>query len=524
MSICGPTTATITSVSTLVCNKLVKINNIQPIFPDRADLVVDGMLMSAYASGSASIIGNEIWTLYLLSKNVAAGEVTISFTVSQDPCVVPCPDQCVGSDLYEYNCVPEYSPDLLPTGRRCVQGVLKQSTSPTCITGLSPTHYISLSVGFVSPQVIDYFVEYIREISDKLMINLPLLPNPWVYLETTYDRAAGAFNIWLYLPPESPTLSFLSPSFLDNLMNWLDLYLPLILGVISIIIGALLIAVAPPAGVLYLIWGWTTLMAGAALLAYKIYDLAQQVTVMQNTVDNQQIQLTNLENKNKSDAIIGDAWQKSLKTQSDCTTRLMGTAGSQANFIQNYLDKYAKYVGLVTDLTAEKNTFTTETNSIITEFKGKPYSESTCNDYYGRIMTESGASETRTQDIINKYVIKEEKYSVACRGWTNQAACEKGGCFWFDSACHQEEACWISNPLGGCVLSARTGRAVVGATAAIFVTAFAYWLFTRKEKEVISIYGGAKEVVTGEVGRAKAAYRQITAPAAPRITGAPVAI
>ena len=104
---------------------------------------------------------------------------------------------------------------------------------------------------------------------------------------------------------------------------------------------------------------------------------------------------------------------------------------------------------------------------------------------------------------------------MTCIGWTNQAACEQAECYWYDGSCHKEENCWISNPLGGCTLSAGTGKTIVGVTVGIAVLGGLYWLLTRKREEVVSIYSGAREAATTEVSRARTAYRAIRPPSVP---------
>lgn len=310
MSICGPTTATISNISTLVCNKLVRIDNIQPTSPDRADLVVDGRLMSAYTSGSASIMGSEIWTLYLLSKNVAAGEVTISFTVSQNPCAaIPCPDRCVGNDLYAFNCIPDYSPVLLPIGSHCEKGALKQAGSPTCVAA---THYISLSMGFVPPELITYFEGYISVISDNLMTKIAPPPSPWVYVKTTYDRITNSFNLWLYLP--ATAVLYMSPGALQDLYDYFTAWVPLVTGILLILIAAF-----GPFGILMDI---VLLFAGLVILAWKVIDATSNQLLAETKATNLTIQLDQNNKEDQARSGAEEIWNKSAKTQSDCITRL----------------------------------------------------------------------------------------------------------------------------------------------------------------------------------------------------------
>lgn len=509
--ICGPQTATVGYTSTLVCNKLVRIDNIQPLFPDRVDLILEGEYVSAYTSGSALRHENEIWTLFLLSKNVPAGTVSIGLTISSDPCAgVPCPDKCVGNDLWDYRCGPKYE-NLVPVGYECVQNSLKQANSPQCA---GATHYVSLSMGFVPLELIAYFETYISAISDNLMTKIAPPPGPWVYLKTTYDRTTNSFNIWLYLP--ATAVLYMSPGALQDLYDYFTAWAPLVTGVLLILIAAF-----GPFGVFADI---VLLFAGLVILAWKVRDATSKQLLAETKAANLTIQLEQNNKEEQARSSAEETWNKSAKTQGDCITRLQSHRDIHLAKLSGFLDQYAKYPGLITELNKEKDTFTTDANGIITEFKTVSYTASVCDTYFVRMNSEIGTSNVAINDSLGRYIKPEETYSVACKGWTNQAACQKAECFWYDNACHQEEQCWISNPLGGCILSAKTGRAVVGATAAIFLTAAAYWLFTRKREEVVSIYAGAREAAAAEAERARAAIRKIRAPAAPMITGAPQAL
>ncbi len=539
--ICGPQTAVVGYTSTLVCNKLIRIDNIQPIYPDRADLILEGQYASAYTSGSALRRGNEIWTLFLLSKNVPGGTVNIKLTISSDPCAgVSCPDKCIGNDLWAYRCDPKYE-NLVPVGYECVQDSVKQANSPACVAA---THYISLSMGFVPHELVACFETYISAISNNLMTKIAPPPSPWVYVKTTYDRITNSFNLWFYIPgtvaltmtvrddrgfmqhanpggelKELYGFMSMSPGALQDLYDWFAAWVPLVTGILLILIAAF-----GPFGILMDI---VLLFAGLVILAWKVFDATSKQLLAETKATNLTIQLDQNNKEDQARSGVEDIWNKSAKTQSDCTTRLQSHRDIHLAKLNGYLDQYAKYPGLVTELNKEKDAFTTNANGIITEFKTVSYTASTCDTYFVRLNSEIGTSNVAINDSLGRYIKIDETYSVACKGWTNQAACEKGGCFWYNSSCSQEEQCWISNPLGGCVLSARTGKAVVGATAAIFLTAFAYWLFTRKKEEVISIYAGAKEAAAAEAERAKAAYRAIRpppAPAVPQITGAPQAV
>lgn len=143
MTICGPQIATIKFTDTIVCGKLIRITNIQSANSDLVDIMIEGEMQKAYMSGSALRRGAEIWTLYLISKNVPGVTADIKLTVSQDPCIdVPCPDICIDNNLWSQRCQINYDTNLLPISTTCIKGTLKQSGSPAC----QATHFLDIVI------------------------------------------------------------------------------------------------------------------------------------------------------------------------------------------------------------------------------------------------------------------------------------------------------------------------------------------------------------------------------------------
>lgn len=378
----------------------------------------------------------------------------------------------------------------------------------------APTHYITLGLGFVPVELMDIFDAWISEISNQLLNYIAPFPSPWTYIKTTYERAENAFRIWLYLPPTA-TASLMVMSFYDDLVSSLSVWVPVILGIIAIIIGAGLIGTG---GLLVLGWiiALGLLIGGAAVILWKVNEISTARVIAEETAKNYTVQITVFTNFDKAKENLNKAWEASQKTLTECTTRLNGYMNIYlASVIDSYIEKYSKYAAVTTEMQAERAAFLTASNAIITEFKTKPYTGDVCNTYYAGLDGAITASKTKVSDIIARNIDPTKPYEMTCKGWTNQAACEKAECFWYDSACHKEENCWIGSPLGGCVLSAGTGKTIVGVTVGLALLGAAYWLLTRKRAEVTSIYVGAREAVTTEAARAKAAYSTIRPPAVP---------
>lgn len=80
MAIICQQTATISSVTSLVCGKLVKIYDMRPSYIT-IDVLIEGQV-SPQVGDNGFTIGNERYRLTLISKNVGAGTAVISLTIS----------------------------------------------------------------------------------------------------------------------------------------------------------------------------------------------------------------------------------------------------------------------------------------------------------------------------------------------------------------------------------------------------------------------------------------------------------
>jgi hypothetical protein len=383
------------------------------------------------------------------------------------------------------------------------------SDNVTVFQALQPTHYISLSMGFVSPQLAEYFQKYIVDISEQTITKIAYPPSPWIYVKTTYDSITNAFNLWFYIP------SVMSPDPLLDLFNWLWAWVPLIVGIILAIVGIALLASGGTAAVLFGVGGLYYLAASAIILSLKLYEVLSGTQKLQNTVTNQGQQLSNNNKEDTGKNVITTSWNSSSKTQADCLKRLQSITDLHNSIIDGDVNIFAKYATLVTALKSEKDSFTTTAKGIITQFQGSAYTVDVCNTFYSNLDAQVTASNVRISTLISQSVVPGESYSPTCIGWSNQVDCEKGECFWYNGGCHKDPNCWIPNPIGGCILSAGTGTVIVGTIALIVIGGAAYWLLTRHPTETKTIFTSAKGAVTGEVEKAKEIYRRVVPPSKP---------
>ncbi|MDP3353384.1 MAG: hypothetical protein Q8S44_06565, partial [Flavobacteriaceae bacterium] len=283
------------------------------------------------------------------------------------------------------------------------------SDSITFTPALPPTHYISLSLGFVPPELITCFETYISAISDNLMTYLAPPPSPWVYVRTTYDRITNSFNIWLYLP-ETAVLS-MSPGALQDIYDFIAAWAPLVIGIMLILIAAF-----GPFGVLADI---VLLFAGLVILAWKVVDATSKQLLAETIATNLDTQISQDNKESQGKQLVEDTWEKSGKTSDDCLTRLSARQSNHNAKIKGYLDIYAKYPNFVTKLTAESTKFTTNANAIISGFKAQAYTADVCSTYAVQMDNEINSSNLRMNDLLSTFVPPDVPYSVPCKGWTN---------------------------------------------------------------------------------------------------------
>lgn len=386
----------------------VEINTVPPADPYVQCLIVSGIevtfkLVTAGSAKCHQCNPDLYYSTLGTARSNSIGIATLTYTVTQDALNAYLDAVSKGNSISIMACITD------PKGQPILQ---HDCTEALMIRPLpTPTHYIALSMGFVPDAAAEYFSGYITDISNLLMTKLTPFPSPWEYIKTTYDRASNTFNIYLYLPPAS--MSLMSPGFIDDLKNWLEVYGPWIIGAIFVIIGFVIIALAPVGAVLFLTIGLLDVVAGVVLLMYKVYTYPDNLPVAQNTATNAQIELNIDNNAIKGKEVLDDAGNKSGKSQADCTTQLEGYRDTYLTSVLNsYAEKYAKYADFVTALQSEKTAFLSAANSIISEFKTKPYSVDVCNTYYTQLDSAVAASKVRVNELVSRYIIPDKPYEV----------------------------------------------------------------------------------------------------------------
>lgn len=361
-----------------------------------------------------------------------------------------------------------------------------------------PTHSVTFGLNFVPGQLMDYFGQYIADISNKIMGKLPALPAPWQYLKTTYDKNLNEFKMWYYLPGyASQSMMGLTGTtirrmgWIDDaenaLMQWvrniLDFMVPVILGILAVILWYLGFPILLP------------ILLGASAIAYyfRITEEKEKRKIAEESAKNANAENQGRNTGDEGKKKINEEWENSNKDRSACIKRLENFRDLQIGIIDGYINKYSQYASLVTELNTEKGRFSTEANFVINEFKTKQYTVDTCNEYYIKIDNKVNDSNLKLHSSIVKYTDPGKTYETPCTGYSTKVACESAGCNWYNNKCSKEAPCWIPNPAGGCILSEKTGKTIVyvGATGVGLYAAYKIYQAIKPEKPAkVEIIGG----------------------------------
>ena len=133
--ICSSYNTSISTSNRLVCGYLVKIYNMQPLYNDIIDIMIDDTVYWTISNGGdARQYLNVIFTFRLISKNIINNTAVIDIVESSNPCTgIICPDTCVEVDLYSQRCRIDYDASNIPVGYTCVPDTLKNANDSLCL-------------------------------------------------------------------------------------------------------------------------------------------------------------------------------------------------------------------------------------------------------------------------------------------------------------------------------------------------------------------------------------------------------
>lgn len=262
---CGPEQVTISGSDSLVCGYLIRILDIRPT-SSQIEIMIGGWSQMVYTSGVTMVMGSEVWTLFLISKDTLAGTAVIKFTVSDNPCAgVTCPDTCVGQDLWSQRCDINYDSVLVPTGYSCELNALKEAGSLQCKT---TTHVLDLTISpysWYTPQgAADYLITRLADINATIINWLtPFTGWTLTYTEIINDGVNVVIRIHLNDGSTQAPPRMLSTSNIQTLAIQLGL---IEIGLLVVAIGVIFIGIGLIVG-----FALTKLFTGAV-------DAAKQYT------------------------------------------------------------------------------------------------------------------------------------------------------------------------------------------------------------------------------------------------------
>ena len=357
------------------------------------------------------------------------------------------------------------------TGAKGQQVINNMCSEPlTILTPAVPTHILEFKLFENASGILETLKSYATMLTATVNSFVPVEAG-WTVYSTEVDTSRGILRLQL-----SPTGSW-------GIVE----YAEFLFAIIITAIGALLLIIFMPVGLV----GLAIIVAATIVLDYVVYRIIDSNVELQQIVTNLQAKDQNDTKLDQTLAAVFEEYEKSAKTKDDCLNKLNGMRISYTT----YLDMMQKnFPNLYTP--AMKRTFQATTDNAIAQFRD---GKITC-ERATEITMAAGA--TTKADVSTNFTAN---YNTTL-GYTPP-----------------KKDCWISAPIGeDCILSASTGKWLVGSAVVLIGLGITYWAVTRKPAETRLVFERAKEIAVkgGEIakteyGRMKTAYREIRAPSVP---------
>ena len=337
---------------------------------------------------------------------------------------------------------------------------------------LKPTHYVELQLALLQSEASDLIEQNISTISTEIPILFGLPPSPWTYINTTFDKTNKKLILWYN--NSTVTLGISRYDIVADIMGLLNFIWTWLPAIIAAIFGIIATAIAIVGGApLWIIVG---LFTGAVIVTGAVISLITQKEELKKEVTNLEVANSQIVLPVKIKERIVYDWSQSDKSNIVCLNiRLDGYKKAHIEYIVGYKIKYPnKLAGFYTEIDAEIQLFSTNADTIISEFNQQTYSVTVCDTYYVRMDTEVSNSSTRVNAIIVKY-ITEGIYTVKCPDFVTSGLCTKSGCMWYYGKCIDKSDCLIVEPFNNtCIL--KTGDIVMGGIIGIGALTAIYYI------------------------------------------------
>jgi len=368
--------------------------------------------------------------VFCMTDDLATSAHAIVFqgvVIEENPCKgIICPDICIDNDLWSQKCDPDT--------QKCVKDVLKKENAPEC----TATHYIEYDFTGLPQDFRDFVFDNITYIANALGGYLPL-PENIQYVSSDY--ANGKFRIYvIYTPP-------LSGITLENFAVFVaSILIFIIAGRISA--GFLTITI-----ILSVI--------GVVLLSWTIYDIAKS-----ESTSGTQSEPSALDKIKIIEDYINNYHTKSCnELYPDCATE---PPTCDAGTMRAYLGciggmKLAQY-DHATSISGQYD------QNKHDEIANKIKDTDQC-------LANGTCTPNDAKNALNKIT---SDVNTAVENAENKVTC--GTDEFFNEETKQcEPVCWIHKPLvGGCLLTAKTGKLILLGVALAGMTYIAYKLSQRK--------------------------------------------
>ena len=447
--ICSSYSTSISGSNSLVCGYAIKVYDIKPSLDYISIQIDDVQFMSVYTGYSAIQYGTVIFSLHLVSKNTSNGTAVIDMVVSDNPCNgITCPDVCVGNYLYTQRCSIDYDSQNIPTGYTCVPDILK--TPNTCSLA---THYIEYDFSHLSTEFNNWLINNITTVSNRIFSFISsVLPSNISYINSTFTNTK--FRIYIQV---TGLLSY--PTYNFNIQT-LDIWQTLT-GIAKIIAGTLtfVVGLLIDATVLGLPLGVIISALGVSIVTWGIYDIATSTSSTES-----------ISKPSPADEVKAVKEYIETYLSPDCDALWTGCAATPPTCDAGTMRAYLGCVGPSRWAQCQH----------AKAKAGLPLTD--CDVYKTEIQTvDTGLADgtltpEQAKNIIINNVINPVKADVEtiitnieCPGQTYDRTLKE--CV---------DVCWIQNPFGGCLLSAKTGTTLLYITAGLTVGYIGYKIFVKK--------------------------------------------
>lgn len=437
----------------------VGINTIPPIDPevacqDVSGLTVEFKLAMSGITQCSNCTPETVYSTWGTGNTDSQGVAYIDHTVTEDDRAAYQEAAAKGESIRVLACIIG-SKGQVVIKHRC-------SSLLTILPGAEPAYAVEFSVFENMTGILDLLNNYTGMLTAGIN---ELIPGEagWSIARTEIDRSNAVIRLYL-----------------SETGSW---------GINEIAVFLLTAAALAIAAICFLLFptllGIALGVAALVIATYGVVRLIDQVSVLKETVKNFE---TKDQNDTRLDQMIANVlkqYDESAKTKEDCLNKLNGLKISYVTYLDTMQKDFPNLY-----ITAMKRSFEAAADDAVDQFRKGTM---TCEQATEKILTQGGIAKSDVSTNFSTVYNINNPYQAP-----------------------PKEDCWIKAPIGeGCLLSANTGMWIIGTIIAVAGLGITYWAVTRKPAETKIFIERAKEAVSAEAERVRAAYREFRAPPVP---------